>query len=68
LRRDHAGAQGVHPSEEGVTARRATLLGIIVHEDCPVVSNAVDIRCLADHQAAVVDARLHDADVICHDE
>jgi hypothetical protein len=32
------------------------------------IANAVDVRRFPDHQAAVVDARLHPADVVAHDE
>jgi len=31
-------------------------------------TDAVDVRCLADHQAAMVDSRLKPADIITHDE
>jgi hypothetical protein len=34
------------------------------HEDRAFVANAVDVGRFADHQAAVVDARLHPADLI----
>ena len=34
----------------------------------PSLPDAVDVGRLADHQAAVVDARLHPADVVAHDE
>ena len=68
LRRDHAGAQRMHAGEEGVAPGGAALLGVIVHEDRALVPDAVDVRRLPDHQAAVVDARLHPADVIAHDE
>ena len=68
LRRDHAGAQRMHAGEEGVAARRAALLGVVVHEHRAFVADAIDVRRLADHQAAMVDARLHPADVVAHDE
>jgi hypothetical protein len=68
LRRDHASAQGVHAGEEGVAARGAALHGDIVHEDRAFVANAIDVGGFAYHQATVVDARLHPADVIAHDE
>ena len=68
LRRDHAGAQRMHAGEEGVAPRGAALLGVVVHEHRALLADAVDVRRFADHQAAVVDARLHPADVIAHDE
>jgi len=68
LRRDHAGAERIHAGEEGVAPRRAALLGVVMHEDRAFVPDAVDVGRLAHHQAAVVDARLHPADVIAHDE
>ena len=33
-----------------------------------LVADAVDVGRLADHQAAMIDARLHPADVVAHDE
>ena len=68
LGRDHAGAQRIHTGEEGIAPRGAALHGNVVHEDCALVPDAVDVRRFADHQATVVDARLHPADVIAHDE
>ena len=68
LRRDHAGAQRMHAGEEGVAPGRAALLGVVGHEHRAFVADAVDVGRFADHQAAVVDARLHPADVVAHDE
>ena len=68
LGRDHAGAQRMHAGEEGVAAGRAALLGIVVGEHRAFIADPVDVRRLADHQAAMVDARLHPADVVAHDE
>ena len=68
LRRNHAGAQRMHAGEEGIAARGAALFGVIVREDRAFIADAIDIGRLADHQAAVIDARLHDADVVAHDE
>ena len=68
LRRDHAGAQRMHAGEEGVAPGRAALLGVVVREDRTFVADAIDVGRLADHQAAMVDARLHNADVVAHDE
>ena len=68
LRRDHARTKRMHAGEEGVATGSAALLGVICHEDRAFVSDAVDVRRLPDHQAAMVNARLHDADVVTHDE
>ena len=68
LGRDHAGAQRIHADEEGVAARGAALHGDIIHEDGAFVADAVDVGRFADHEAAMVDARLHPADVVTHDE
>ena len=68
LRRDHAGAQRVHAGEEGVAPGRAALLGVVVGEHRPFLADPVDVGRLADHQAAMVDRRLHPADVVAHDE
>jgi hypothetical protein len=58
----------MHAGEEGVAAGGAALLGEIVHEDRAVVSDAVDVGCFPHHQAAMVDAWLHPADVVAHDK
>ena len=68
LRRNHAGAQRIHAGEEGIAPGGAALHGDVVHEDCALVPDAVDVRRFPDHQAAMVDARLHPADVVAHDE
>ena len=68
LRRNHAGAQRMHAGEEGVAAGGAALLGIVVREDRAFIADAIDVGRLADHQAAMVDARLVQADVVAHDE
>ena len=68
LRRDHAGAQRMHAGEEGIPPRRAALLGVVVREQRTFLADAIDVGRLADHQAAMVDARLHNADVVTHDE
>ena len=68
LRRDHARAQRVHAGEEGVAPGRAALLGVVVHELGALLSDAVDVGRFADHQPLMVDARLHPADVVAHDE
>jgi hypothetical protein len=58
----------VHAGEEGVAPRRAALLGIVGHEDRTLSSDAIDVGRFPDGKAAVVDARLHPADVVAHDE
>ena len=68
LRRDHAGAQRMHAGEEGIASGRAALLGVVVGEHRAVVADLVDVGRFSDHQATVIDARLHPADVIAHDE
>src|SRR5262249_19893685 len=68
LRRDHAGAQRMHAGEKGITPRRAALLGIVVGKLRAFLSVAVDVRRFPDHQALVIDAWLHPADIIAHDE
>ena len=68
LRRDHAGAHRIHAGEEGIAPGGAALHGDVVHEDRAFVADAVDVGRLPDHQAAVIDARLHPADVVAHDE
>ena len=59
---------GCHAGEEGVAPGRAALLGVVVHELRAFIADAIDVGRLADHQAAMVDARLHPADVVAHDE
>src|SRR5215472_6802141 len=58
----------MHAGEEGIATRRAALLGVVVGEQCTFIPYAVDVRRFPDHQATVIDARLHPADVIAHDE
>jgi hypothetical protein len=68
LRRDHARAQRVHAGEEGIAPGRTALLGVIGHEFRTFLADAIDVRRFADHQALMIDTRLHPADVIAHDE
>ena len=68
LRRDHACAQRSHAGEECVAPGGAALLCVIGHEDSAFVSDAVNVRSFPDHQATMIDARLHPADIIAHDE
>ncbi len=59
---------GMHAGEEGIAPGGAALLGVVVGEHRPFVADPVDVGRLADHQAAMVDRRLHPADVVAHDE
>ena len=68
FRQGHADAQRIHAGEEGGAPGGAALLGVVVGEHRAFFADAVDVRRLADHQAAVVDRRLHPADVVAHDE
>ena len=47
---------------------RAALLGVVVGEHRAFLADLVDVGRLSDHQAAMIDARLHPADVVAHDE
>src|SRR5213596_4277963 len=68
LRRDHARAQRIHAREEGIAPGGATLLSVVGHHDRAFIRNPVDVWRFPDHQAAMIAARLHPADVIAHDE
>src|SRR4029077_565540 len=68
LRKDHARAVRMHSGEEGAAPGRAARLGVVVHEYAAFVADAVDIGRLAHHQTTMVDARLHPAYIIAHDE
>src|SRR5205085_7418935 len=68
LRRDHASAQRIHARKEGVAPGGAALHGNVVHEDRAIISNTVDVRRFAYHQAAMVNAGLHPADIVAHNE
>ena len=68
LRQDHARAVRVHAGDERAAPGGATRLGVVVHEHAAFVGDAIDVRRFADHQAAVIAARLHPADVVAHDE
>ncbi len=54
--------------KKAVAPGRAALLGVVVGELRAFLADLVDVGRLADHQALVVDARLHPADIIAHDE
>jgi hypothetical protein len=68
LRLDHAGAQRVHASDEGIAAGGAALHGVVFHVLSALVPDAVDVGRFPGPQAFMVDARLHPADVVAHDE
>ncbi len=68
LRHGQTNANRVHAGEERRPAGGAALHGGIVHEDSAFLGDPVDVRRFADHPAAVVDLRLHQADVVAHDE
>ena len=68
FRQGHANAKRLHAGDEGSTTCRAALLGVISHEDRAFIADAVDVGRLTNRQATVIDARLHPADVVTHDE
>ena len=68
LRQDHARAVRVHAGDEGAAPGGAARLGVVVHEHAAFGGEPVDVRRFPDHQAAVITARLHPADVVAHDE
>ena len=68
LRRDHARAQRMHAGEEGVAPRSAALLGVVMHEPRAFLPDPIDVGGFPHHQSLVVDAWLHPADIVAHDE
>ena len=68
LRRDHASAQRMHAGEEGIATGGAALLGIVMREYRAFIADAINIGRLSNHKAAMVDARLIEADVVTHNE
>ena len=68
LRRDHAGAHGRHAGEERVAPGRTALLGVVGHEHRTFLADAIDVGRGVEAQAILVDAHLHPADVVAHDE
>jgi hypothetical protein len=58
----------MHTGEESIAPSSAALLGVIGHKLGPLMPDTVDIRRFPDHQSFMVDARLHDADIVSHDE
>ena len=59
---------GVHARKESIAPGGAARLGVIVHELCALLSDAIDVGRFPDHQTSMVDARLHPADIVAHDE
>ena len=59
---------GYMPVKKALRPEVQLCIGDVVHEHRALVADAVDVGRFADHQAAVVDARLHPADVVAHDE
>ena len=68
LRHGQTGAHRVHAGVERCPAGGTALHRRIVHEDAALLGDTVDVRRFADHPAAVIDLRLHQADVVAHDE
>src|SRR4030095_16410982 len=68
LRQHHARAVRMHSGEERGAPSGTAGLGIVVHEHATFLRNPVDVRRFPDHQAAMIAARLHPADIIAHDE
>ena len=59
---------GYMPVKKALRPEVQLCIGDVVHEHRAFLPDAVDVGRLPDHQAAVVDARLHPADVVAHDE
>ena len=59
---------GYMPVKKALRPEVQLCIGEVVREDRAFVADAIDVRRFADHQAAMVDARLHPSDVVAHDE
>src|SRR5262249_7715580 len=68
LRRDQPCSQRIHPRKERTTTGGAALPGEIVPVNCAFVAGPIDAGGFANHQATMINARLHPADVVTHDE
>src|SRR4029077_5723988 len=68
LRQHHPRAVRMHSGEEGRAPGRAARLGVVSHEYAAFLRDAIYAWCFPDHQAAMIAARLHPADIIAHDE
>ena len=68
LRHGHACTQRCHAGKECVAARSAARLGIVICEGESFPADPVEVWCFTHHQAPVIVAGLHPANVIAHDE
>ena len=59
---------GYMPVKKALQTGGAALHGDIVDKHRPFIADAVDVGRLANHQATMINARLHPADVVAHDE
>ena len=59
---------GYMPVKKALRPGGAALHGVVVHELPPSFAEPVDVGRLAERQAPVIDADLHPADVVAHDE
>ena len=64
----HARTHGHAAADEGGAARRAGLLGVVIGEGDAFFGNAINVRRLVAHHAAVVVADVPRADVIAPDD
>src|SRR6476660_3177276 len=58
----------MHAGKKGIPPGGAALFCIVVGEHRTLIADAIDVWCLSDHQATMINPRLHPADVIAHDE
>ena len=59
---------GYMPVKKALRPEVQLCIGDVVHELRALLPDAVDVGRFPDHQALMVDARLHPADVVAHDE
>ena len=59
---------GYMPVKKALRPDVQLCIGDVVHEHRALFRDAVDVGRFPDHQTAVVDTRLHPADVVAHDE
>ena len=64
----HAGADGDGAADEGRATRRAALLRVVIGEAHAFLGDAIDVRRLVAHHAAVVVADVPGADVVAPDD
>src|ERR1041385_7851375 len=67
-RQNHTRAVRVHAGKERAAPSGTTRLSIVMHKHAAFLGNSVDVWGFAHHQAAMIAARLHPADIIAHDE